>query len=406
MTAILRGYAPRSLQLRRLIVPDWLWQFTWLRHLPEYFRSITWNDCTRSGWLVAYDLLYIFFILGLVPEHYGPCRLWSVPRRDWPNYYGSPYTPRARGRLAKRVYPLEYEILYNDKVVGAQLCRGLNVRQPRSFAILQPDGPWQQKLTETFRAHDNRQLMLKPVFGRSGMGIVVVEETADGIVVVRTAERSVPLAEFRLEYPAFLQEVIRQDPRIASVWPTSVNTIRVITLLTPADDVLIVATGMRFGVGSSFVDNWSAGGVGVGIDHHTGRLRARGYDKFGNTYTEHPCSHVKFEGFEIPQWQRILDAARHVQRSLPFSRMAGVDICLDEDAQPVLIEVNGLPDLVPQEQLNGPLLENPQLLKAFDDCGLLVSRAHKRLARTRLRGEQPTMEHIDKRTARVGSMSA
>ena len=56
-----------------------------------------------------------------------------------------------------------------------------------------------------------------------------------------------------------------------------------------------------------------------------------------------------------------------------------MDICLDQDARPVLIEVNGLPDLIILEQLNAPLLADRQILKAFAEYDLLVSNAQRRL---------------------------
>src|SRR3954471_147667 len=96
----------RSTRLRELIVPDWLWQLVWLRHLPAYFRIIPWKECPRAGWRGWLGLLYIFFKLRTVPQHYGYCRWWEVPRGGWGKYYGTPYPPIQRGRLAKRVYPI------------------------------------------------------------------------------------------------------------------------------------------------------------------------------------------------------------------------------------------------------------------------------------------------------------
>lgn len=374
----LSGKLRRSVQLRTLLVPDWLWQLTWLRHLPEYYLSVLRQESRPPRWQIVFDLLYIFFKLKVVPEHYGPCRLWDVPRKDWVLYYGSPYTPLARARLAKRIYPVHYEVLYDDKLVGAQLCKGLDVRQPTIYGTLQPGESSRHRLESILNASGQSRLMLKPVFGRSGMGIVILERTDAGIIV-HTRDGDVPLSEFQLDWPVFLQEVIQQHPAIASIWNSSVNTIRVITLQSISGEVVIVGGGMRFGVGKSYVDNWSAGGVSVGVNTRTGRLRKFAYDKWGNEYTHHPSSGVQFDGFQLPHWQAILDTARKVQRELSFSRLGGADICLDQDGTPVVIEVNGLPDLVPREQLNGPLLAEPEILRAFADNDLLVSEAQRRL---------------------------
>jgi hypothetical protein len=125
----------------------------------------------------------------------------------------------------------------------------------------------------------------------------------------------------------------------------------------------------------------STGGVGVGIDIASGRLRKYAGDLYGRRHTQHPSSGFTFEGFEIPAWQEILEVARTVQRQLPYSRVLGLDICLDEDAKPVLIEINGLPDFLFIEQLNGPLLADDRVLQVFAEYGLLVSRAQEKLLR-------------------------
>jgi len=359
--------SPRN-QLRRLIVPNWLWQCTWLRHLPSYYRSIPEGQCPLSRWRIYRDMLWIFFRLGRVPEHYGPYRLWERPRSEWALCFGSPYPPLQRARFARRVYPYEYEILYNDKVVGAKLCQTLDVRQPRIFGIVNPGEPYRQRIAEWL---DNEPLMLKPVYGRSGLGIVRLERNPAGEPQVRTPAGVLSLNDLQLEVPCFVQEVIRQDSRIAAIWNSSVNTMRVTTMLRPSGEVIIIACMMRFGVGESFVDNWSAGGVAVGIDPQTGKFRSFGADMHGHHYAKHPSSGFTFEGFEIPEWQRILDTARKVQTALPFSKMLGLDICLDESGTPVLIEINGLPDFTAVEQLNGPLLANEQVRAAFAEYGLV-----------------------------------
>jgi len=177
---IIDGEDSWFLQLRRLIVPNWIWQFAWLRHLPRYYRSVDWTECKRSGWQVVLDMLYIFFRLRTVPEHYAPNRLWERPRSEWPLYYGCPYTPVAWGRIARRVYPFRYRVLYNDKLVCAMLCKGLNIRQPVIYGRLEPGAGFHNDAARILESSGQQQLMLKPVFGRSGIGIVRIERTADG----------------------------------------------------------------------------------------------------------------------------------------------------------------------------------------------------------------------------------
>ena len=52
----------------------------------------------------------------------------------------------------------------------------------------------------------------------------------------------------------------------------------------------------------SSVDNWSAGGILVGIDLETRNLQKEGFFKpsFGGRVETHPDTNIIFSGFEIP----------------------------------------------------------------------------------------------------------
>jgi len=154
---------------------------------------------------------------------------------------------------------------------------------------------------------------------------------------------------------------------------------RVVTMLTAAGEAILVGANIRFGIGNSIVDNTSAGGISVGIDPATGGLKKYAHAMNCRRYTQHPTSGFTFEGFQIPGWPAVLQAALSIQRILPFSKIAGFDICVDENGRPVLIEINGLPDLVPMEQLNGPLLANRRTLQAFAEYDLLPSQLQRDL---------------------------
>jgi hypothetical protein len=356
----------------------WVKHFAYLVKLPSWLKTINWRQCKRSKSQVILDFLYIWLVLKIIPEHYGPCRLWEVSPQDWVYYYGSPYTPLQKARRIKRVQRLAYQLLYHDKAVCEQLCKALEVRQPRSFGMIEPDGPYREQLEQFSCSVPGERLILKPIFGHGGNGICILEQDDYGIIV-HTPSSDLPLSDFQLECSVVVQQFIKQDPRIAAIWPSSVNTIRVVTLLQPSGDVLNVTASMRFGVGKAYVDNWSAGGVSIGVDLKTGKLRKVAYDKRGNQYLRHPSSQVLFEGFQIPEWQRVLELAHRVQRGLPFCRMLGLDICLDEQGDPILIEINPTPDLLPMEQANGPLLTDKQILSAFAEYNLIVSRVQRRL---------------------------
>ncbi|MDH5573835.1 MAG: hypothetical protein OEY89_18870, partial [Gammaproteobacteria bacterium] len=236
------------------------------------------------------------------------------------------------------------------------------------------------KLESIFRNSGQNKLIIKPYMGHAGRGIDMAIKHGNKILI-RTDGEELDIANYKLSEKAIIQEVVIQDERIAKISASSVNTIRVVTFYTKSDDVIIVSASMRFGVGTSIVDNWSSGGIAVGINHETGKLMRVAYDKHGNEYHAHPDSGVVFSTYQIQPWEQILQVAETVQKACPFYRMIGVDIAISKDG-PVLIEVNANPDIVFQEQTAGPLLKNKKVLNAFAEDDLLINKYQKMLLKS------------------------
>jgi hypothetical protein len=218
-------------------------------------------------------------------------------------------------------------------------------------------------------------LIIKPLRGHAGRGIVLAKKTGSAIVIQSKSD-FMPLEDYLLTKPAIVQEVIKQDARMALFSSSSVNTIRFLTMYTKSGAVLVLAAALLCGRGESYLSNWSAGSVEVGVDIEKGRLMKYGYTNKGSKCTKHPTSKVTFEALPVPEWQGMMDLALRVQEGFPFYRMLGTDIALREDGQPVLIEVNNDPGFSGMEQTR-PLLQDPQNLKAFGEYDLFINK-HQR----------------------------
>lgn len=347
--------------------------------LPGCYRQIrAFQECPKSRIGLAIDLLLLFFLYKTFPDNYGLCRLWEVHRKDWKYYYGSNYHPHQRIRMMAAIKQYEYRIVFVDKFVFAMYCKGVGIRCPQTFGIIDPREDYRGQIQAWFQASSAPSLIIKPLCGRGGFGIVMARKVNNHILV-QTAKTSLPLDEYVLEDRAIVQDVLRQDPRMSAFSPFSVNTLRLITMLTKQGEVIMVSGLVRFGVGESFVDNWSAGGVIVGIDCERGRLKKYAYNRKWDRYGAHPTTGVVFEDYLIPDWERISAMAATTQKAFPFYRMLGLDIAIDQGGEPVLIEINGAPDLAGQEQTAGPLLKSKPVLRAFGEYGLLVNKYQRRL---------------------------
>ncbi len=339
---------------------------------------VNWKECRRSPFGVLVDFVHLFFRLKCYPDNYSPCRLHEKPRQSWSYYYGSTYNPHPRKRLRRQVQRYDYQVIFNDKAVSELICRGVGLRLPRYFGDLEPSGPYQQQINAIFNDNEGlNKIIMKPILGHAGRGIDVAYRTESGILVKKRTS-IVPLKEYELPGPVVVQEYIQQHSKIAAISASSVNTIRLVTMWTSSGEVILVSASMRFGVGNAHVDNWSSGGIAVGVDHHSGRLMEFAFDKNGNRFKQHPDSKLAFVGFELPYWQEIVEIAATLQRAANFYRLIGVDVAITGDG-PILIEMNANPDIVFQEQTAGPLLRDPRVLRAFSDYGLLYNGAQRRL---------------------------
>lgn len=133
-----------------------------------------------------------------------------------------------------------------------------------------------------------------------------------------------------------VQACLTQSPVTAKFNPTSLNTFRISTLLL--NGKFSVCTAMlRFGTLGSVVDNLGAGGACVGINYD-GTLMPYGYKK-GLDKIE-SWNNVVFKGSMIPNFEKVINAAKCAHLNIPQCAFVGWDLAIDENGDVNLIEAN------------------------------------------------------------------
>ena len=137
-----------------------------------------------------------------------------------------------------------------------------------------------------------------------------------------------------------LQEALEQHPYLAQFCPTSVNTLRLCMYRSVADEAVIMfAAAIRIGHTGSVVDNLHAGGGFVKVDVETGELGHTVYDQYGTRTTS--LNDVDFaDSFAIPGWEIVRAFAESIVRQVHHMRLLSLDVTLDRDGRPRLIEFN------------------------------------------------------------------
>ena len=154
-----------------------------------------------------------------------------------------------------------------------------------------------------------------------------------------------------------IQERIHQHEVLRSLNESSVNIVRVNTLIK-GTEVIPLSACLRVGGKGEFTDNYSTpdglGMIVIGIDEN-GCLRENGYYSCAlPAKTNH--SGIPFKGLKIPNFDKMVEIAVKNHPMIPKIRFIGWDITLDEEGNPVVIEINPkFPGVFYYQLANGPL---------------------------------------------------
>ena len=151
-----------------------------------------------------------------------------------------------------------------------------------------------------------------------------------------------------------VQRGVIQHEELNKLNDSSVNTIRILSLLS-REGVKIYSAVLRMGVNGSKVDNEASGGRTCGILEN-GCLKTVAHNKYGESFLEHPNSHIKFEGYKVPCFKKLIDIVPKLHVQVPQFRLISWDFAIDANEDPVLIEANFRYGGVTIHQLNnGPI---------------------------------------------------
>lgn len=165
-----------------------------------------------------------------------------------------------------------------------------------------------------------------------------------GVEKIRTQGRSArELYEELMEKKMYLAEqTICQHPEMDKLCDRSVNTIRVVTILSDKGNANLVYALVRIGSGENDVDNISSGGMYTLLDEE-GVIRHPVFrDKTVSYHTQHPGNGFVFEGFQVPFFREAVELCQEAAKVEPRLRYIGWDVAITPDG-PVLVEGNNLP---------------------------------------------------------------
>lgn len=248
-----------------------------------------------------------------------------------------------------RYNPRKLFPLVDDKLKTKKLALKAGIAVPPLYDIIETEQQI-KNIEERFAPYND--FVVKPARGSGGDGILVFKDKVYGRYrqingkLTTSQELSYHLScllsgAYSLggssDY-AIIEKRVVVDPVFAEVSYEGIPDIRIITLLGyPAMAMVRLPTRLSGGKA-----NLHQGAIGVGVDLATGKTLGGVFQN--DTIDYHPDTLNSIVDIEVPYWNKILEIASSCY-DLTGLGYLGVDIVLDKDQGPLMLELNARPGL-------------------------------------------------------------
>lgn len=270
------------------------------------------------------------------------------------------------GYNKRRYYPL-----VDDKCQTKIRCQKAGVNVPDLYGMIEIE---RQIRDLPAIVQDKADFVIKPAHGSGGDGILIIKgrvkdkyRKANGVLLTETklahhvsnvlsgmyslaGAADVALVEYCVDFAPVFESISYQG----------VPDIRIIVFLgVPVMSMVRLPTRMSDGKA-----NLHQGAMGVGVNLATGITLTAVL--MNDVVTEHPDTGNQVTGISIPDWEKLLELASKCYNIFNLGYL-GVDIVLDKEKGPLLLEVNARPGLNIQIANRAGLLPRLNLVKAHHE---------------------------------------
>ncbi len=180
-------------------------------------------------------------------------------------------------------------------------------------------------------------IFAKPNVGESGKGIERLKTADFGSVEEMYDYIKNPEHNFGV-----IEQQIIQHPDLNTLYPCSINSYRIVTLVTDDGKAHCVYAVSKSGNGGKFVDNMENSGICCPIDPKTGKICGCAHTSALINYDVQPYTKVPLMGFQLPFVKEAIAMAKQAALEIPQIRYVGWDVCVMPDG-PAIIEGNVYP---------------------------------------------------------------
>ncbi len=252
-------------------------------------------------------------------------------------------------RYVNHLNPRKLLYTVDDKLATKRLAEKVAIPTPELYGVIS-DARDMRRLADMMRHPDG--FVIKPAQGSQGKGIMVIDGPLKGGWRLASGRRvELDMIRFQINNilsgmyslggqpdKALIEYRVKFDDVFGAISFKGVPDIRVIVLKgVPAFAMLRLPTAESDGKA-----NLHRGGVGVGVDIATGQTQLA--MQFDQLIELHPDTAHPLNGVQTPHWDEILLMAA---RSYDVTGLGyvGVDVVLDREKGPLLLELNARPGI-------------------------------------------------------------
>jgi len=239
--------------------------------------------------------------------------------------------------------------IVDDKLLTKRLAEQYQIPTPTLYYVIESHGDiagFEKALEEQL------DFVLKPARGSGGSGIVLItDRTKEGFVkqsgeVISRMDLTYHISDILsgiyslegLEDRALIEAFIHPNPVFAAVTYKGVPDIRIVAYRgVPVMGMVRLPTRASDGKA-----NLHRGAIGVGIDMREGMTLTAVHRSM--VITHHPDTGHYLSGIKIPHWEGMLHMAAQAFDMTGLGYL-GVDIIIDRERGPLLLELNARPGL-------------------------------------------------------------
>ncbi len=291
--------------------------------LGKFFKVID-NAHKRSGKgkvYIFFDTLFSMIRYGAGYNDYTTFEFWDLDSRQRDTYL----TRFRSKKLMVYMNDHSYAHIFNNK---NEFNRVFREYIGRGYVDLESDTD--EKIKAFFESRDRYFAKMKDLSCGYGCELLKKEDFLN--------------ADAFLEYVqekgfTTIEDVIENHPDIAKLYPYSVNTMRIITLLDKRGEAHALIAVFKMGKDGRVVDNYGLHGP---VDMETGEFlfpAHSGDTTAGQHYTQHPNTHVPLLGYKVPYVKEAVEMAKRAAKVVPQMRYIGWDVAVTPTG-PVIIEGN------------------------------------------------------------------